>query len=70
MPTFTMFIRDERYTVPTVAFIDVADIERAAQIAKDRLGESPHHLAVELCEDDKPRVRFERDLAFWFKEAG
>ena len=68
MPTFTIFIRDERYSVPTIVFIDVANIERAAQVAKDRLVESRHHLAVELCEDDQPLARFDRDGVLWFKE--
>jgi len=69
MPTFTMFIRDERYAVPTVDLINAANVERAAQIAKDRLVESRHHLAVELCEDDQPLARFDRDGVLWFNEA-
>jgi len=66
--TFTIFIRDERYSVPTVWFVTVATEERAVEIAKAQLVESRHHLAVELCEDDKPLALFDRDGVTWLND--
>jgi hypothetical protein len=66
--TYTLFIRDERYTVPTMAFLDVANLERAAQLAKERLVASRFHVSVELCREDKPLAHFDRDGVVWMKE--
>jgi hypothetical protein len=65
-----MFIRDARYSVPTVRFITVPSEERAVEQAKAQLLESRHHLAVELCEEDRPLARFDRDGVTWLKEEG
>lgn len=68
MRTFTIFIRDARYSVPTVRFITVATEERAVELAKAQLLESRHHLGVELCEDDKPLARFDGDGVTWLND--
>jgi hypothetical protein len=68
--TFTIFVRDARYSVPTIRFVTVTTEERAVELAKAQLLESRHHLAIELCEDDKPLARLDRDGVTWLREAG
>ena len=65
---YTIFIRDERYSVPTVRFVTVATETRAAELAAALLLESHHHLAVELCEDDKLLACFDRDGVTWLND--
>jgi hypothetical protein len=54
MRTLSFFIEDDRYAVPTLDFVTAPDRRRALALAKRRLGESSHHLAVDVFEDDKP----------------
>jgi ribosome-binding protein aMBF1 (putative translation factor) len=70
MRTFTFFLTDRRYEVPTVAFVTAQDVERAAELARERLGESPHHLAVELRENDELIARIDRDSENWLRAEG
>jgi len=65
-----MFVRDERYSVPTVRFVTVASEECAVELAKAQLLESRHHLTVELCEDDTPLAQFDRDGVIWLNKEG
>jgi hypothetical protein len=69
MRIFTLFVRDDRYTVPTMSFVTVTDLENAAAIAESRLYESAHHLGVEVLEDDVPMAAFGRDGAYWIRES-
>ena len=46
--TYTFYIWDARYTVPSLAFIDAGPDAPVADLARDRLEESHHHLAVEV----------------------
>ena len=57
MQTFSFFIHDQRYAVPTLQFVLVKDEARARELARRELMSSDHHLAVE--------VRDERGAAFW-----
>lgn len=61
MRTFACFITDDRYDVPTLAFMVVADAALARELALRRLLESPHHRRIELLEDGEPV--FTRDRA-------
>ena len=65
MRTFTFFLTDQRYSVPTVAFVTARDVERAGELARERLDESPHHLAIELFENDELVGRIDRDGEAW-----
>jgi hypothetical protein len=49
--TFSCFITDDRYSVPTLTFMLVADEKLAREMALRRLLESPHHRNVELLEN-------------------
>jgi hypothetical protein len=51
LPTFELFLDDDRYAVPTLQLV-VADDERAVLRAAQRmLDECVHHLGVEVCLD-------------------
>jgi hypothetical protein len=49
--TFSCFLTDDRYSVPTLTFLLVADENLAREMALRRLLESPHHRTVELLEN-------------------
>lgn len=53
MRTFSCFITDGRYAVPTLDLFIVADEERAREMALRRLMESPYHEAVEVRENGR-----------------
>jgi hypothetical protein len=48
MQTYSCFIRDRRYAVPTLRLIDAADDDAARRSALDELAASQDHLGVEL----------------------
>lgn len=54
MRTYSCFVTDDRYSVPTLTFMMVADEALARELALRRLLESPHHRQVELLEDGEP----------------
>jgi len=53
--TFTFYIRDERYTVPTLAIVVAQNAVRARALAAKRLLESPHHTAIDVYEGEALR---------------
>jgi len=53
MRAYTIFIEDDRYSVPTLVMIDTSSRARAEQLALEKLLDSPHHRAVELRLGDK-----------------
>jgi hypothetical protein len=60
--TYLLYVHDERYSVPTLDTIVVADDERAQEIAAARLIGSRHYRSVEVwdearlvCGIDRPR---------------
>ena len=55
MVTFTFYIRDDRYDVPTMDFVIAQNEARARVRAAERLLESTHHTAVEVYEGDSLR---------------
>jgi hypothetical protein len=54
MRTFSCFVTDDRYSVPTLTFLMVADAALAREFALRRLLESPHHRKVEVLENGEP----------------
>jgi|GEM_PF-4643679 len=52
MHDFSFFIQDARYSVPSLLISAQPDANRAKQLARQLLYNSPHHLAVEICLDD------------------
>jgi hypothetical protein len=59
MQTYTLFIDDDRYSVPTLQFVTADDAAAMWRIAREKLSE-PHHLAVEVREGDLMLVHIER----------
>ena len=53
MKTYTLYVHDGRYAVPTLLTVEMRDDERVRQYAVQRLTESPHYHAVEIWEDDR-----------------
>ena len=51
MRTFTFYIEDERYSVPTLLFVTTRDEAHARRLARQKLAE-PHHLSVEVRDGD------------------
>jgi hypothetical protein len=51
MRTFTLFVYDDRYSVPTIDFVVAGDADRARSLAAQRLLASIHHRHVEVSDD-------------------
>ena len=58
--TFSFYIHDKRYSVPTLQIVTVRDEDRARELALQRLAEGEHHLAVEVVEGQTELFRLER----------
>ncbi|HZZ88010.1 MAG TPA: hypothetical protein VFE13_06710 [Caulobacteraceae bacterium] len=65
MRTFTFFMVDERYGVPTMDMISAPDEVRAAVLAQRRLAESDYHLEIEVRENDAPVARVSPGGVIW-----
>jgi len=63
MSTFTFYIQDDRYEVPTMDFVIAQNEARARVRATERLLESTHHIAVEVYEGDDLRFSATRGAA-------
>lgn len=61
MRQFVMHLHDDRMDEPQVFFMSVLDLARARELAKSRLGQSPHHSRVVLLDGDEVVASFERD---------
>jgi len=55
MATFTFYIRDDRYDVPTMDFVIAQGETGARALAVDRLLVSAHHTAVDVYEGEALR---------------
>ncbi|HEX4179198.1 MAG TPA: hypothetical protein VHY32_00255 [Caulobacteraceae bacterium] len=60
MKTYFLYLRDDRYTVPTLDMINARDDDRAITAAVGRLAYSPHYQSVEVWEDDRLVARLDR----------
>lgn len=49
---YQVFVTDDRYTVPTLHLIQAPNPAMAGELAERILAESPHHLSVEVFDDD------------------
>ena len=52
MANYTLFVHDDRYTVPTFYILTVADERRALELAEEKLLSSPHYRRVEVFDGD------------------
>jgi hypothetical protein len=58
--TFSFFIYDRRYSVPTLQFVLVADEARARELARAELLASPEHIAIDVRDEQNAVFREER----------
>lgn len=63
MRTFSFYIHDRRYSVPTLHIVTVRDEDRARELAQQRLEDGDHHLVVEVLEGQTELFRLERSPA-------
>jgi len=61
MHSLTLFIDDERYTVPTLLILFTADLADAERLARQKLDEAPEHLHVHVFEGDRLVCSVSRD---------
>jgi hypothetical protein len=57
----TIFIEDDRYSVPTISILPVADIARALAFAERKLRSSAHYLQIEARQQDELLFVLSRD---------
>jgi hypothetical protein len=62
LKTYTLYIHDDRYSVPSLDAVTVRDDERAREIGQNRLVVSPHYHLVEVWEDDRFIDKFARAI--------
>jgi hypothetical protein len=60
LKTYTLYIHDDRYSVPSLDAVTVRDDERACEVGANRLTVSPHYQSIEVWEDDRFVDKFER----------
>jgi hypothetical protein len=53
---FQFFVSDARYAVPSLYIVRAASEARARALAERMLADSPHHLGVEVVDDDGVRL--------------
>ena len=63
MRTFSFYIHDKRYSVPTLQLVTVRDEARARELARQRLEETDHHLYIEVVEDQTELFRLCREVS-------
>ncbi|MBV9511694.1 MAG: hypothetical protein JO303_15585 [Caulobacteraceae bacterium] len=60
MKVYTLYIEDDRYSVPTLLSAELSGDERAAAFVSEILSRSQHYLAVDAWDDDRHVIRVER----------
>ena len=63
MRTFSFYIQDRRYSVPTLQIVTVRDDARARELAQQRLDENEHYMSIEVVEEQSELFRLERQDA-------
>jgi hypothetical protein len=51
LPTYELYLDDDRYAVPTLHLIPAKDDHAALVVARRVLAENAHHLGIEICLD-------------------
>jgi hypothetical protein len=60
LKTYTLYIHDDRYSVPSLDAVTVRDDDRAREVGKNRLTVSADYRLIEVWEDDRFIDKFER----------
>jgi hypothetical protein len=53
LTTYTLYVHDARYAVPTLLTVDMKDDERAMAFAAKHVESSPHYRSVEIWDDER-----------------
>jgi hypothetical protein len=53
LDVYTLYIEDDRYSVPTIDILLAAGDLQARALAVERLGSSPHYSSVEVWAEDR-----------------
>ena len=61
MTTYTLYVHDGRYAVPTLLTIEMRDDEAARAYARKHLSSSPHYKSAEIWDDERRVDQLERD---------
>jgi len=61
LKTYTLYVHDGRYTVPTLLTIDARDDDGACAHAEQHLNISVHYRAVEVWDDERLVARVEEE---------
>ena len=61
MRTFSCFITDDRYSVPTLSFVIAEDERRAEELVRRNIMISPHHIEVEVLDGERSVCAWRRD---------
>jgi len=56
---YTLFIDDDRYSVPSLDAVGADDDDAATAFARDRLALSPHYSAIEVWEGERQVARIQ-----------
>ncbi len=63
MTTYTLYVRDGRYVVPTLLTVDMRDDESARGYAMRHLESSAHYHSVEVWDDERQVAELTLDRA-------
>jgi hypothetical protein len=61
LKTYTFYIDDDRYSVPSLDAVSAADDSEAVITARARLAESPHYRAIEVWDDERQVAKIGRE---------
>lgn len=61
MPFYSIYIYDDRYSVPTLDVVVALDDVQATEMAVEKLSNSSHYLAVEIFEGERLVYKTHRD---------
>ena len=59
--TFVFYIHDRRYSEPTLSIVEAVSEAAARAVAVEALLQSPHRIAIDVCEND--RLKFSVTVA-------
>ena len=63
MTTYTLYVHDGRYAVPTLLTVEMRDDEAVRVYARQHLDRSPHYRSVEIWDDERPVGELKPDQA-------
>ncbi len=63
MTTYTLYVRDGRYAVPTLLTVESRDDDAARAFAQRHLQSSAHYQSIEIWEDEREVDRLTVDPA-------